>query len=446
MNVDLVSDARALFDAAVRRVRADGLIASTDPTAWAPRPLDAYDRIVVLGMGKASMAMAGGVERVLEQTLAGRADERVRGGWAVVPPGYPDTLPADLPAPRRVRVVTGGHPTPTLASQRAGEALLSAAREASADDLVLVLVSGGGTALASVPADGLEIEDLQDVNRRLLRAGVDIHAVNAVRKHLTAVGGGQLARAAHPADVAALVVSDVVGDDRSTIASGPTEPDPTTYDDAVRVLYRSGLWHAVTPAVRERLAEGAHGRRPETPTAGDPCFAGVQTTLVGTNAMALDAARAEAEARGYTVRSVEPGVTGEARAVGRAHAEAMQDAAVDRPTCWLWGGETTVTVTGDGTGGRNQEVALGAARALAEGDADAVLLSGGTDGVDGPTDAAGAWATPDTLQRAADRGLDADDHLARNDAYPFFGATGQRLQTGPTHTNVMDVHVGLVAP
>lgn len=439
----MYDDARAIFDAAVRRVRADRLLDATPPDAWAPHPLDAYQRVFVVGMGKASMAMAGAVEARLEASLG----DALRGGPVVVPDGYPATLPGDLPRPHRATVHTGGHPTPTLASERAGRAMLDVASRASDGDLVLVLVSGGGTSLASVPADGLEIEDLQDVYRRILRAGIDIHAANAVRKHLTAVGGGQLARAAHPAHVAALVVSDVVGDDLSTVASGPTVPDPTTYEDAVRVLYRSGLWHDVTPAVRERLSRGANGRAPETPSDGDACFDDVRTTLVGGNAMALDAARVEAEARGYAVGVMATGLNGEARAVGHDHGRSMREAvrtgSVDGPTCWLWGGETTVTVTGAGTGGRNQEVALGAAQALDGWDRDAIVLSGGTDGIDGPTDAAGAWATPETVHAAAQHGLDAADHLARNDAYAFFDGLDQLVQTGPTHTNVMDVHVGL---
>ncbi|HKL87423.1 MAG TPA: MOFRL family protein, partial [Salinibacter sp.] len=297
-----------------------------------------------------------------------------------------------------------------------------------------------------LPADGLDLADLKTVYHRLMEAGVPIHPANVVRKHLTQVGGGQLAQAAEPADVGALVVSDVPGDDMSVIASGPTVPDSSTYQDAMQVLYRYGLWHDVPASVREHLAAGARGRRAETPDADHSCFDATRSTLVGSNAMALEAARAAAQERGYQVRSVTTDVEGEARSVGARHVQDMLGESVNEPTCWLWGGETTVTVTGDGKGGRNQELALGAALELGGTDQDAVLLSGGTDGIDGPTDAAGAWATPATAQRARSAGRDPEEHLADNDAYSFFDALDHLLRPGPTHTNVMDVQVGLVRP
>ena len=434
----LVDDARALVDAAVRRVQADQLIDRDCLTDVVPGALEAYERVVVVGMGKAAMAMAG----VVEHHLGDRGD----GGLVIVPAGYPETLPDRLPVPQRVEVAVGGHPVPTTRGVRAAARLHASASDAGPDDLVLVLLSGGGTALATLPAEGLHLDDVQHTFRLLLRSGAGIQAVNVVRKHLTQLGGGQLAAAAHPADVAALVVSDVVGDDLSTIASGPTVPDPSTFTDAVRVLYRRGLWHDVAAPIREHLSAGANGRRPETPEDDDACFASVRTDLVGSIRVALDAAREAAAERGYDARIVDTAVEGEAREVGQRHAQTMREAAVPRPTCWLWGGETTVTVTGDGTGGRNQEVALGATRAVADLPPGTVLLSAGTDGIDGPTDAAGAWATPATLAQAAERGLDPQDHLARNDAYAFFDALDQLLRPGPTHTNVMDVHVGLVDP
>jgi glycerate 2-kinase len=237
-----------------------------------------------------------------------------------------------------------------------------------------------------------------------------------------------------------------VGDEMSVIASGPTVPDATAYEDAMQVLYRNELWHEVPTSVRTHLVAGARGNRPETPGPDADCFARTTNTLLGTNRTALDAARAAAEARGYEVRRVSEGVTGEARSVGADHVETMLDADPDGPICWLWGGETTVTVTGDGKGGRNQEGALGAALALEEAQTPAVLLCGGTDGIDGPTDAAGAWATPATAEAARAAGCGPEAHLEANDAYPLFTAIDQLLRTGPTHTNVMDVHVGLVVP
>jgi len=267
-----------------------------------------------------------------------------------------------------------------------------------------------------------------------------------VRKHLTQVGGGQLAACAHPAEVVSLIVSDVVGDDISVIASGPTAPDSSTFEDALRVLYENDLWHEVPASVRTHLAEGARGRRPETPGPGGECFGRVTNTLLGTNRTALAAARAQAEAQGYTVAIVEGGVEGEAQTVGRRHAQEMVNAAPSAPTCWLWGGETTVTVTGDGTGGRNQEVALAGSLPLEEAEAPAVLLSGGTDGIDGPTDAAGAWATPETAAAARAAGHDPEAYLDDNNAYNLFDALNQLIRTGPTHTNVMDLQIGLTDP
>jgi len=435
-----VNDAKAIFRAAVRSVQADRLLADLDPDSWGPASIDACDHIFLLGMGKAALALAG----VAEKRLREHTDRTVDRGAVVVPHGYRETLPDAVPAPQTTDVLTGGHPEPTVRSVRAGETLLRLAHQASGNDLVLVLVSGGGTALTSVPAGDVAIEDVADTSRRLLRAGVPIQDVNAVRKHLTAVGGGQLARAAQPAGVGALVVSDVVGNDLSSIASGPTVPDPSTFADAVRILYRAGLWHDVPEPIRDHLADGANGRYPETPS--DPTdFEGVRTQLLGSNRTALEGAQEAAERLGYRVEVADEPIEGEAADVGRACARTIREAETGRPTVWLWGGETTVRVTGSGNGGRNQEVALAASQVLAQAPTDAplVLLSGGTDGIDGPTDAAGAWATPETVDRGRDAGLDAGDHLDRNDSYAFFDAIDTLLHTGPTHTNVMDVVVGV---
>lgn len=431
----IVSDARAIFSEAVRRVQADRLIEASHMSEWTARPLSAYDDVHIVGMGKAAMAMAGVVER--------QYSEQIEGGAVVVPERYPETYPERLPVPQRVTVLRGGHPLPSEGSVRAGRRLLEHARGLEKGDLLLALISGGGTALSALPVDSIDLADLKTTYHRLLTAGVPIHPANVVRKHVTQVGGGRLARAAHPADVGTLVVSDVIGNDTSVIASGPTVPDPSTYEDAMQVLYRHELWHEVPASVREHLAAGARGKRPETPSDGDPCFETTTTTLMGTNDTALDAARSAAEERGYQVRVVS-GVEGEARDVARSHVQTMLDVDPDRPTCWLWGGETTVTVTGEGKGGRNQELTLAGAIALADTDLDAVLLSGGTDGIDGPTDAAGAWAAPETAEAARTAGCEPDVYLEDNDSYTLFDRIDQLLRPGPTHTNVMDVQVGLV--
>ncbi|PSQ68975.1 MAG: hydroxypyruvate reductase [Bacteroidetes bacterium QH_1_64_81] len=434
----LVEDARVVFQAAVQRVQAPELFSISKPSDWGPESLDAYNAIRVVGMGKAALAMAGVVEQ--------EVDTQLRDGCVVVPEGHPETYPEDVPVPSVVDVVEGGHPLPTQGSVRGARRILKQADATGTDELLLVLVSGGGTALSTLPAEGLELSDLKTTYHQMLTAGVDVHQMNTVRKHLTRVGGGQLARAASPAAVGSLIVSDVVGNDISVIASGPTVPDPTTYEEAMRVLYAHDLWQSVPAPIRTHLTEGARDGHPETPGPDTECFAQTNNTLLGTNRTALDAAQEAATARGYEVQRVSEGVEGEARSVGANHAETMLDADPSVPTCWLWGGETTVTVTGDGMGGRNQEVALGGALALQHADAPAVLLSGGTDGIDGPTDAAGAWATPSTATDARDAGCDPEAHLEANDAYPLFDAVDQLLHTGPTHTNVMDVHVGLVLP
>jgi hydroxypyruvate reductase len=322
----------------------------------------------------------------------------------------------------------------------AAQRVLDLADELGADDLLLVALSGGGSALWPAFGEGISLEDAQRTFRLLLHSGADIRAVNTVRRHLSRIGGGQLARAAAPAHVLTLVISDVVGDDLATIASGPTVPDPTTFADALAVLHRSRI--PLPDRVWDHLRRGADDER-ETTQAAVP---NARTVLVGSNGDALVAARAEAERRGYAVRLHPEPLTGEAREVGRRLAREALSLDVDRPTCLLWGGETTVTVTGDGRGGRNQEVALAAALELDGASRDVLLLSGGTDGIDGPTDAAGAWATPQTDLRARSLGLDPHDHLARNDAHPLFDALGQLLRTGPTHTNVMDVQIALVRP
>jgi len=434
----IIEDARALYDAAVRRVQADRLLDSVCSVSLAPGPLSGYDDVYVAGMGKAAQAMAGVVED--------RHVDRVAGGVVVVPDGYPERLPDRLPRPSAISVHIGGHPLPDEGSVRAGRRLLQCARAVGEDDLLVVLVSGGGTALSSLPVETVDLADLRTTYHKLLTAGVPIGPANAVRKHVTQVGGGQLAQAAHPGDVGALVVSDVVGDDLATIASGPTVPDPTTYDDAIQVLQQYEVWPEVPEAVRSHLRDGTRGSHPETPSANAPCFNHGRTQLIGTNETALRAARDEAEARGYHVRTVSAGVTGEARQVGRDHARTVLAAEAATPTCWLWGGEPTVTVTGAGTGGRNQELTLAAGLTLENNTRTAVLLSGGTDGIDGPTDAAGAWVTPTSMKTARERGYNPEAHLQDNDSYPVFDGLDQLLRPGPTHTNVMDVHVGLTRP
>jgi hydroxypyruvate reductase len=316
------------------------------------------------------------------------------------------------------------------------------------DELLLCLISGGGSALMTVPPAGILLADLQRTIELLLRAGATVNDLNTVRKHLDLLKGGRLAAAAAPSHVLALVLSDVVGDPLDVIASGPVSPDPTRFGDAIAVLERIGIWHEVPQDVQQYLRRGVRGEVPESPGDGDPCFANVEVQVVGNNRLAVEGALSEAVSRGYQALALTTFLTGEAREAGRFLAAIGLEVKpagrpVSLPACMVAAGETTVTVSGAGRGGRNQEVVLGAAQIL-DGTDNVLIASLGTDGIDGKTDAAGAIATGETLSRARERGLDAEEALADNNAYPFFHALQDLIVTGPTGTNVMDVQLVLV--
>ncbi|GAB4247180.1 MAG: glycerate kinase [Acidobacteriota bacterium] len=391
-------------------------------------------RVIVVGAGKASAAMAEAVEEIL--------GDRVAGGVVSVKTGHAVPL-------RRIQVREASHPVPDEAGRRAAEEILAAAAKADADDLVLVLLSGGGSALMPLPAPGVSLEEKQEATRILLGCGASIHEINTVRKHLSRIKGGRLAAAAAPARVIALILSDVIGDDLDVIASGPTVPDPTTFRDCLAIVRKYRLEAKLPPTVLRHLREGEAGAIPETPKQDHPAFRRVLNVIVGSNAAAVAAAEQSARRLGYRTLVLSTLVEGEAREVGRVYAAILKEIRksgrpLDPPACLLAGGEPTVTLRGVGKGGRNQELALAAAVAL-DGWKAVGLLSAGTDGTDGPTDAAGAWADGTTAHRAAAAGLDPSRHLDNNDAYPFFQALGDLLITGPTLTNVMDLHVLLAA-
>jgi hydroxypyruvate reductase len=431
----VVSDARALYRAAVRGVQADALLRDLNGPALLGRPVEEIPSITVVAAGKAALTMASFAEASL--------GDRIAGGVAVVPHGYSASLPYPYRLPHRIETLEAGHPVPDDASADAAHAILDHAVRCRPDDLLLVLLSGGGTALTTAFPEGIAPEEGRDVVRAMLAAGANIGEMNAVRKHLSMLGGGRLA-AASPSQVVALVLSDVPGDDLSVIAGGPTVPDTSTFAEAVDVLRHYDLWERVAPSVRDHLERGRAGHVPESPAADDPLFARVTTRLIGSNRTALRAACAEASTRGYAASIVEEPVTGEAREVGARLARELADRlAGDGPCCVLWGGETTVRVTGKGIGGRNQEVALAAALALEGSRVPLVFLSAGTDGVDGPSDAAGAWVTPFTAEAARRVRLDPEAYLARNDSFSFFQRMSALLQPGPTHTNAMDVMIAL---
>lgn len=397
--------------------------------------LAGVDRLVVVGAGKAGVPMA----RAAVEVLGDRLDE----GHVVVPRGQAD----------RVRGITfheAGHPIPDSAGVAGGRAVLDCVEGSDEDTLVVCLISGGGSALLVCPAEGIELGDLSATSRALLACGATIVEINALRKHLSAVKGGQLARAAAPARILTLVLSDVVGDPLDAIASGPTVPDSTTFDDCLEIVARYGLEEELPERVLRRLRAGAAGELPETPKADDACFSRVDHLLVANNDRAVRAAAAAAQELDYVPCVLSTLVEGETREVAKVHSAIAREVRrsgrpVEPPACLISGGETTVTLRGDGKGGRNQEFVLAAALGL-EGTDGIVVCSVGTDGVDGPTDAAGAVADGGTVHRGAEAGLDAREHLDANDAYPYFRELDDLVVTGPTGTNVMDLRLLLVTP
>jgi len=355
--------------------------------------------------------------------------------------------PGDANVPARFDAIIGGHPLPTDGSERAGRRALAIAGAVQPGDTLIVLLSGGASALMAIPADGITLDDKRRTTEQLLRAGADIHALNAVRKHLSAIKGGWLAARCAGACFA-YAVSDVVGDDISVIASGPTVADTTTFHDALDVIHRFAPAPAYPSAVVAALEAGARGDRAETPKAGDARLAHATTTVIGGRRDAMEGAGREAIARGYHVLRIDDAVVGEARhtAVSHLRAAVARSAEVGRPACIVSSGETTVRVVGHGKGGRNQEFALALAAALASLGTPAAAASVGTDGIDGPTDAAGAIVDSTTVERAKRGGAgDPARFLDNNDTYAFFHVIGDLIHTGPTGTNVGDLQIILLA-
>ena len=402
-----------------------------DAIAVAGQRYQGVGRVLVVAAGKAAAPMLGAARAVL--------GERATAGVLVTKDGHA----ADLAPGAQFALCEAGHPVPDARGVAAAERIAALLAGTQPDDLVLVLISGGGSALLTWPAPGLALADLQAMTGALLRCGAPIEQINTLRKHSTRLFGGQLARMAAPARVAALVVSDVIGSPLDVIASGPTTPDPTTFADAWAVVERWELAGTLPPALVAHLRGGLAGAVPETPKPGEPLWARVANTVIASNVHAAEAAVAAARARGFNAMLLTTYLEGEAREVGRVAAGlarelALRDAPLARPALLVAGGETTVTLRGEGLGGRNQELALGAAEGLA-GLPGALVVALATDGGDGPTDAAGAVVAGETLARARALGLAPADFLRRNDAYHFFAALGDLLQPGPTQTNVNDL-------
>ncbi len=395
--------------------------------------LRAVRRLFVVGGGKAGAPMAAALEEIL--------GARITQGLVTVKYGY--TLPL-----RRVELIEAGHPLPDAAGQRGAEAMLKVASEAGEGDLVICLLSGGGSALLPAPAPSITLEEKVRTTDLLLKSGATITEVNAVRKHLSRIKGGQLARAAMPARLIVLVLSDVVGDRLDAIASGPASPDPTTYAEALAVVDRYALTSRLPESVLVHLRRGVAGEIPETPKPGDPLFSHVQAVVIGNGTLAARAAVREAKRLGFRTLLLTTALEGEAREAARVIAAIARSSwaaqiPLKLPACILASGETTVTVHGTGKGGRCQEFVLSAALAVG-GWPNTVVMGFGMDGTDGPTDAAGALADGTTLDRARALGLDPRRSLDANDAYPFFSALTDLIFTGPTNTNVNDLYLVLV--
>ncbi len=393
-------------------------------------------RIWVIGAGKAAAPMGLSLERILGRRLAG--------GLLVTKYGH------GLPL-KKLELIEAGHPLPDARSLEAGERIKRFVREnIRPEDLVFCLLSGGGSALLVSPAPGISLEDKLETTRLLLRAGATIHEMNAIRKHLSSLKGGGLARCLAPNRVVSLILSDVVGDSLDAIASGPLVPDNSTFGDCLEILGKFGIVEQVTPSVRHRIEQGAAGKIPETPKQADPIFMHKDNFIVGSNAQACTAAAREARRLGYRTLVLTTRLEGDTREAAALHMDVAEEIAyhgrpLRRPACILSGGETTVKVAGSGKGGRNQEFVLSCVTRLARIPAPAIVASIGTDGTDGPTDAAGAIADNTSLSRSIRFGARyLEESLKNNDSYDYFKRLGDLVVTGPTRTNVMDLHLILL--
>ena len=407
--------------------------------------LSSYDRIMVMGAGKATAKMAKAIEEILK--------ERIREGVICVKYSHTEKL-------NRIETIEAGHPVPDENSIIAAQRMEDMARHADDKTLCIVLISGGGSALLTSPISfrkgpvlmELSLDDMQKTTSAMLSCGATINEMNAIRKHLSRIKGGRLAQLLYPATTLSFILSDVVGDNLDTIASGLTVYDQSTFSDAIRILKKYSLEHTVPAMVPKILEAGEQGLIEETPKKGDPVLSKVHNILLGTNYTALLAAARKAKLLGYNTAVISSQITGEAREAaklffGIAKDVLIHDLLVKKPACVIAGGETTVTLRGSGRGGRNQEISLSFLSQMEKDREQAesiYFLSASTDGNDGPTDAAGAFATHDILRESGKKRLDIEEYLNNNDSYTFFSFLNALLITGPTNTNVCDVHIVLV--
>ncbi len=433
----LRQDARKIFDAGLQAVDpkaavhkylkcgADSLEAGGQSYLFSE-----FDNIFVVGAGKAGAPMAAAVEEIL--------GERISKG--VVNVKYDHTEPL-----RKIKITEAGHPVPDQAGLWGTLEIVELLESAGENDLIMCLISGGGSALLPLPIEGISLAEKQALTEKLLACGATINEINSIRKHISKIKGGQFARLAFPATLITLILSDVVGDPLDAIASGPAVPDPSTFQDAKDILNRYGIWRELPISIQSHLQKGLNGEVPETPKPGDRIFSKIQNVIVGNNTQAVLAAKEEAQKLGYNSLVLSSLIEGETKEVAGVHAAIAREILntgnpLKPPACIISGGETTVTLRGDGKGGRNQEFVLAAAIDIS-GLETVVILSGGTDGSDGPTDAAGAICDGQTIARAKKLGMNAMGYLSKNDAYSFFKPLYDLLMTGPTKTNVMDLRI-----
>ncbi len=395
--------------------------------------LSRINNLFVIGAGKATAPMASAIEEMLKS--------KVTRGFINVK--YEHITELD-----RIEITEAGHPVPDQNGEKGARKILKLAQDAGKDDLVICLISGGGSALLPLPAKGLTLRDKQETTSTLLSCGASIHEINAIRKHTSLIKGGRLAKAVYPARFISLILSDVVGDDLDVIASGPTVPDTSTFYDCMNIFNKYNLRNKLPEPVLNYIKEGTMGSVSETPKSNDPIFAGSHNLIVGGNFEAIAAAKEKAIQLGYNTLVLSSMIEGDTRQVAHVHGAIAREIVktgnpVKPPACILSGGESTVNITGKGTGGRNQEFALATAMEISQ-KGLIVMLSAGTDGTDGPTEAAGAFADTSTINKASDSGLDPQSFLSNNDSYNFFKQLDDLFITGPTNTNVMDLRIMLV--
>jgi glycerate 2-kinase len=446
--VNPVKDLENIYWDAVREVDPEGLIQSRvkkdgrtllihGQDTKISEDLSRYKQVIVLGIGKASARMAAAMESILGDELSA--------GFIITKYGHGCKL-------RKIQVMEAGHPVPDENSLEGARILSQMASTADVHTLIINLISGGGSSLLCLPADGISLEDKRQTTKALLASGADIEEMNCIRKHISKVKGGGLAKIASPARLINLILSDVIGDRIDTIASGITAPDHTTFQDALSIVRKYALEDKLPPAVRDHLVCGGEGKIPETPKAGDPVFSNTVNIILGNNTLAVNAARKTAERLGYDARILSTTLAGEASEAGSYFAQLAKvidsgKSGIAKPAAIIAGGETTVTIRGKGKGGRNQEMALAYAIELHRiypGSRNIFFLSAGTDGSDGPTDAAGAFVKPALMEKMKAISAQAAACLVDNDSYHFFRDTGDLFTTGPTYTNVCDIQILMV--